>query len=346
MSSRKRSGAAFLEAMQSASEGHVSAGNTAVPQGQGNWSRMAVRNFETRIDELSAEVKVAHQVQYDGILAGTVPLVIPTAAIVDEVGSDRILSGPEGSADAGDPDRQDGPGSFEKLVDNIARRGLRTPLRVRPVDPAWRPDPDAPHNVAEVTFALQSGRRRLAACRALGRDPICFISFSDADSVHRDDLEERFFENAARQDLTLVERLYSIGLIRNAMPGKSMRDVSAALGVPLATLSRGAALVAHFEALSRMLDLRTATRDQIDAALKELRDADAAQKRKARDTAPKAKRHAVRSARTLKTRHGALRVRTKSTGALTFTLESETLSLEDLPDLARHLESFAGGAGS
>jgi len=53
-------------------------------------------------------------------------------------------------------------------MDNIARLDQTQPISGRPVDPDWRTDSDRPM-VTTDRFILQSGRRRLEACRVLGR---------------------------------------------------------------------------------------------------------------------------------------------------------------------------------
>ena len=325
MSGRRKSGAAFLEAMESAQEKGPAETPTAVTPGQGNWSRMAVRGMQGRIDELSEEVANALKAQCEGILQGRVPIPIPVDAIDDEIGSDRILSDPLSEAGEGD--------SFASLKANISERGLRVPLRVRPRDPDWQPDPATPWDVAGARFSIQSGRRRLAACRQLGIDPICFVTIARDPKV--EDLQERYFENALRRNLGLVERLYSIGLIRQSMPDHSMRQISELLGVPLATLSRGTALVENWDALSARLDLTTATRDDIDAALKALRDAV--------DPAPEppAQKHDARAEIRHTTPHGSLRVRQRSDGRTTFTLESRTLTADDAERLVHLLTEMS-----
>ncbi len=248
----------------------------------GNWSRMAISEMERSLRETREMHAVVQQSLIDGILQGTIPLEIPVEQIEDEVGSDRILDTPDNEEDAG---------SFASLVENIRTRGLRTPLRVRPKDPNWKPSEDNPREVDGAAFVLQSGRRRLAACRELGIVPRAFLSLEPGDARHND-LQERFFENAARKNLTLVEKLYSIGLLASDLSDMSQRKIAEALGVGQAYVSRGISVVEYFERLSSDLDLAQATSRDIDDKLKDYRSnepkadsAEAKRKRKERKAA-------------------------------------------------------------
>ena len=64
--------------------------------------------------------------------------------------------------------------ALDDLVNSIRAHGQLDPIRVHPHDPAWRPTFRARmyvHDIPEdtgTTFVLESGRRRLEACRRLG----------------------------------------------------------------------------------------------------------------------------------------------------------------------------------
>jgi ParB family transcriptional regulator, chromosome partitioning protein len=230
----------------------------------GNWTGHARRGMEEIVEKAKAEAARANDELFKGICDGVVPVAIPEMLIEDVIGTDRIASA----------DDDDDGSSFKSLVANIKARGLRQPIRVRPIDPDWRPDPAFPRSVGSQRFALQSGRRRLAACRELGIEPLAFISFSSDDGsvdTKSDDLRERFFENAARKSLTVVENLYSIGLIYSEQGFSNQAEAAKELGVSQANISRGIAVVENFEALGSQIDLKTATRREIDDTLKDLR---------------------------------------------------------------------------
>ncbi len=231
--------------------------------GGGNWSMHARRGMEEIVEKAKGEAAKANEQVLEGILAGTLPLQIPEVLIEDLVGTDRIASS---------EDEEDGS-TFSALVENIRTRGLRQPIRVRPLNAEWRPDPAFPRSVGSQRFALQSGRRRLAACRQLGIEPLAFISFASSldEDGRADDLRERFFENVARKSLTTVENLYSIGVIYKEQGFSNHGQASQILGVASANISRGVALVEHFEEIGSQLDLKSATRRDIDDVLKDIR---------------------------------------------------------------------------
>ena len=226
----------------------------------GNWSRLAFDNLKEQFSDNQALLNRLLSTQHQGILDGVVPINIPIHQVVDEIGSDRL---------ADEQDGADGPDRFRALVDNIGRRGQQTPIRVRPASPQWRPRGENPFDVADTMFALQSGRRRLAACRELGLDHIrAFISFPDDAKTRTNDLEERFFENAVRRDLTAFEKLFSIGMIAAEMDGMTGTDIAEALHVAMSDVSKGVAVVANYDALKGVVDMRTASYRDIENALK------------------------------------------------------------------------------
>lgn len=228
------------------------------PKGSGNWSKMARESMEKSLLETREALGLARETLASGIKQGLIPIEIPEGQIIDEVGTDRILE-----AD----DAEDGADSFASLLENIRTRGLRVPLRVRPTDPEWEIDPANPRDIEGQTFAVQSGRRRLAACRQLGIAPTAFLTFPKGD-LNTADLEERFFENAARKNLSLIEKLYSIGLIASNMEDMSQAKIAEIIGVNAPYVSRGLAVVEYFDRLKEDLDLKSASAREIDEALK------------------------------------------------------------------------------
>jgi ParB/RepB/Spo0J family partition protein len=237
--------------------------------------------------------------------------------IEDEIGSDRLA--PRQGAETE---------SLDALIANIRDRGLRTPLRVRPRDPGWRPDPDHPRNTGDQLFVLQSGRRRLAACRELGIDPVAFLSFVAPDAQRLDDLQERFFENATRKNLSTVEKLYSIGLIARETPGITQAQIADFIGTSVAQVSRGLAVVTHFGRLKAELDLNGVTRDEIDAALKRIRDEDAPTQEAQRKRAERARNTPRLPFKTRSLSNGQARLRMDKTGMRILTLRGAMLDDE------------------
>jgi ParB family chromosome partitioning protein len=232
------------------------------PSMTGNWSRIAYKTMEDKLAGKTDELNILLQSQLQGILSGSIPVVISEDQIRDDLGTDRISNAPES---------QDDGSSLEDLTNNIRQRGLRTPIRVRPADLSWRPDPENPFDMSGQEFLLQSGRRRLAACRDIGVQPIAFLSFPENQRADVEDLHERYFENVARRDLTTAERLFSIGLISARMPNLSQSQAADILHTSQPMVSRGASLYQHFEELSERLNLGEANIAQIDAALKAIK---------------------------------------------------------------------------
>lgn len=233
------------------------------PAMTGNWSRLAYKGMEEKLASAQETLSILKESQLSGVLSGTIPVSVNEDQITDEIGTDRVTDAPE---------KDDEGGSFADLVANIKKRGLRTPIRIRPADPAWRPAPDNPFDTSGQAFFLQSGRRRLAACRELGIQPIAFLSFPEDQIAELDDLHERYFENVARRDLTTAEKLFSIGLISARMPDLKQAQIAEILHTSQPMVSRGAALYQNFEAVSKVINLASANLIQIDTALKQIKN--------------------------------------------------------------------------
>lgn len=147
----------------------------------------------------------------DQIKKGQLSVHLLPEQVKESVGSDRV----------GEWEKDE---AFEILRENIRVRGQTQPIRVRPVDPEWEPGDDDPMVIPKsAEFFVQSGRRRLAACRELGIKVLAVIA-SDVGILSEygetpekraelSDLEERFVENTIRQSLSQLERMLSIGQI-------------------------------------------------------------------------------------------------------------------------------------
>jgi ParB family chromosome partitioning protein len=199
----------------------------------GMWGGTAMNMLRQRLDDTRASIR-------DGILNGTVAIELSAAQIDDPSGSDR-QTGWEN-----DPE-------FQALIENIARRGQTQAIRVRPVDPAWQPARDHPMDSAD-RFIIQSGRRRLAACRALDRKVIAVIATVEGEAALAD-LEERFHENTMRKNLTGFEELLSVGLIADALADLSQQEISLRLAVSQNDVSLGRACVELHDVIVAQVDI-------------------------------------------------------------------------------------------
>ena len=303
----------------------------------GNWSRMAISEMERTLRETREMKSVMQKTLVEGILNGDIPLEIPVDQIEDELGTDRILEAPD---DEGNTE------SFESLVENIRARGLRVPLRVRPKDPEWKPSEENPRDVGEASFVLQSGRRRLAACKKVGITPIAFVSLEEGDSRFND-LQERFFENAVRKNLSLIEKLYSIGLLAQDLDNMSQEKIADALGVGQAYVSRGLAVVENFDQLKKDLDLSSVTSRDIDNALKQYRKGtpvsqtpEATRKRKARAS--------ISASLPFKKKtigHASVSLKATAQGERILALKSKDLDDPTIERILAIIEEKTGGAG-
>lgn len=335
---KHRSAAAFMAGMET-SEAKTrdaeaeNSDHTSPPEVVGAWSIHGRKGLRERFEEVEQEAKHANAIQYQGILEGKIPIQIPPEKIHDIVGTDRIVERPDG----------DDADSFASLVRNIQNRGQRVPIRVRPLNPDWRPNPATPRDITGQEFALQSGRRRRAACAKLGIEALCFLSFADEETARLEDLQERFYENAVRRDLNQIERLFSIGLIATETPAASQSQIAEIMGVSRPIVNRAVGVVEHFDKLREMLDLATATRDDIDRALKEVRS-------KTRSEHPEALKSRKQRERIIEdlpplpfrkreTGNGTLSLSRSKKGATILKIEAPTLSEERIAEILRIMES-------
>ena len=327
----RRAGTAFVSTLEEAPA--VSAPPPEDRTTAGNWSRQAMRQMDANLEEARAEAERANELVYQGIMDGTIAIRIPISAIEDLVGTDRIAP----------TDTDGGEESYASLVENIRQRGLRQPIRVRCTDHNWRPDRVFPRDVTGLRFVLQSGRRRLKALAELGRDPLCFLSFVDEQSARRQDLEERFFENVVRKNLTSFERLYSIGLIAKETPGATQSQIGEIIGVSISSVSRGLAVVEFRDQLAGELDLSKASIESIDAALKKIRGRHESGNPEAVRSRERRKDGGVSGPLPFRKRNlpiGAVRLRSSSTGGRVLTIDGADLSDERINAIMSLLEKL------
>jgi ParB family chromosome partitioning protein len=229
----------------------------------GSWGKLASARTLSEVGRLKEELRA-------GVREGRLAVRIPAAQIDDDVGSDRV----EGWAE--DPE-------FETLLADIARRGQLQPVQVECRATDWLPlglarDDDAeageaaaedPDGVGAMRFTLVAGRRRLEACRRLGRPVLATIAFREAPSSGGQ-LVDRFLENRMRADLTPFERLRSIGELAVAGVAATDAELSGLIGVDRGTISRGRRVFENAQRLEGMLNVRTATRDEVLDAVAQL----------------------------------------------------------------------------
>lgn len=199
----------------------------------GMWAGSAMNLLKQRIER-------THGSLVQGILNGTVAIELDPGQIEDEAGSDRIA---DWEADE----------DFTALVENIRRRGQTQPVRVRPRDPDWSPDSEHPLET-KARFVVQSGRRRIAACRQLGRPVLALLSTEAGDAALAD-LEERFHENTMRKNLNGFEELLSIGLLAESLRDLTQEEIAARLGVSQNDVSLGLSCLAMRDEILREVDI-------------------------------------------------------------------------------------------
>jgi ParB family transcriptional regulator, chromosome partitioning protein len=227
------------------------------PPMAGHWGRIAYRMKDDTLSSIRENLQ-------EGVAKGQIPLILSVDAIEDQIGSDRVT--PE-SEDPNDPS------SFAELRRNIEERGQRTPIRVRPADPTWRPNEKQPLEAKDTKFYLLSGRRRLRACKELNRDIVALVevvSDEDLDQIELKDLQERFYENVARRDLNSFEKLASIGFMAQSIgEGKTHAEISKLLNISRPRITKGLSLIEHYDEVTEMIDASTATFREIENALAE-----------------------------------------------------------------------------
>ncbi len=280
-------------------------GEAGKPGMGGMWGGTAMNMLRQRLEDTRATIR-------DGILNGTVSIELLPIQVEDPTGSDR---------QAGWEDEPE----FQALMDNISRRGQTQAIRVRPVDPAWEPDPDHPLDTAD-RFIIQSGRRRLAACRKLNRKVVAVIGTVEGEAALAD-LEERFHENTMRQNLSGFEELLSIGLIADALGDLSQQEIAQRLSVSQNDVSLGRSCVELHDQIAASVDIANTPKRAFREIIPQLR------------AGPKAKEKKKPATKVVKARKGAVEVavKTASGGALSLTLKGGQVDAEWLADAVADL---------
>lgn len=254
----------ILKAELERSKAEVAKLRAELDAGQGDSEQSSrLKDAEKRLSDATSRIEVHTQTTVKRIISGMMSVGINPDQIIDEVNSDRLDGWLE------DPE-------FVALRENIRLRGQTQPIRVRPVDARWQPSPSSPEAIGtDDKFVVQSGRRRLAVCKELGI-PVLAVIVTDAASAlggegvalstRAADLEERFAENTMRQDLSMLEELFSIGEIANQLREEgielSQRALAERLGVTQPKVSHAHRCLANRERILAELG-RDATWDQV-----------------------------------------------------------------------------------
>lgn len=199
----------------------------------GMWAGSAVNMLKQRVEDANGSL-------HAGVMAGTVVIELDPAQILDAVGTDRVVDWEKEEA-------------FTQLVANIERRGQTQPIRVRPKEKDWQADPANPLETIDE-FIVQSGRRRLAACRQLEIKVKAIVATEEGD-VLLADLEERFHENTMRQNLNGFEELLSIGTIARWMQDMTQSEIAERLGVAQGDVSLGLAVETFRDEIKNQVDV-------------------------------------------------------------------------------------------
>ena len=199
----------------------------------GMWGGSAMNLLKQRLADTRESMIAA-------IMNGTVALELDPEQIEDRAGTDRL------------GDWQKEP-EFKALVENIRRRGQVQPIRVRPLRADWKPQESDPLETSD-RFVIQSGRRRLAACEALGIKVRAVIATEAGDKALAD-LEERFHENTMRKNLSGFEELLSIGLIADALADLTQEEIAARIGVAQGDVSLGRSCAELYDQILEKVDV-------------------------------------------------------------------------------------------
>lgn len=229
----------------------------------GSWGKLASARTLSEVGRLKDELR-------QGVREGRLAVRVPTSQIDDEIGSDRI----DGWADDAE---------FHALVADIERRGQLQPVQLECRSMDWLPlglggnepveapeaSADDPDGVGTRRFTLIAGRRRLEACQRLQRPVLATIAFRVSDSG-AEQLVDRFLENRMRADLSPFERLRSIGELAASGVATSDSELSTLIGVDRGTISRGRRVFENASRLETIVDVRSATRDEVLEAITRL----------------------------------------------------------------------------
>jgi ParB family chromosome partitioning protein len=132
-------------------------------------------------------------------------LFLDVESVIDRLPRDRLRGRAEG--------RQ-----FEELLADIEQNGQNDAITVR--------------RMADGTFEIAAGRRRLEACRRLGRTVLARVRDLDDGAM----LRIQFSENERRADISALERARWFADVRDRLQS-SAKDIAAQFGVDPSTFS-------------------------------------------------------------------------------------------------------------
>jgi ParB family chromosome partitioning protein len=132
-------------------------------------------------------------------------LFLDVEAIVDRLPRDRLRGGSEGQ-------------EFDQLLADIDANGQNDAITVR--------------RAADGVFEVAAGRRRLEACRRLGRSVLARVRDLDDQSM----LRVQFSENERRTDISALERARWFADVRDRLRTPA-KDIAAQFGVDPSTFS-------------------------------------------------------------------------------------------------------------
>lgn len=199
-----------------------------------------VKALREDLERAEEQLKAYETSNSELVKKGLLLLLLDPSNVIDEVKTDRTEE--LGSAE-----------QFEDLRLDIKERGQRTPIRVRPLDDSWTPDPKSPH-FSEAQFVLQSGRRRLEVCKLLGMHVIAIVTaVTPEEDTRLDDLVERYSENTLRADLSGWEQYLSVGEIAHHLDGRTDREVADVVLLKREEVSVGRAVYTYKDDLIEMV---------------------------------------------------------------------------------------------
>ncbi len=136
-------------------------------------------------------------------------LFLDPVAVQDPLPRDRMASAFEGA-------------EFQALQDDIEANGQNDAITVR----------RTPGSGSSGNFEMAAGRRRLEACRRLGRQVLARVRPLDDDAM----LRVQFSENERREDISALERAHWFAAVKQRT-GRPAKEIAAGFGLDPSTLS-------------------------------------------------------------------------------------------------------------
>ena len=169
----------------------------------------ALADTEGRNAGLERELQQARKAQNRAGDAEEEFLFLDPVAVQDALPRDRMASAFEGA-------------DFQTLQEDIETNGQNDAITVRRT-----PGSDSIGN-----FEVAAGRRRLEACRRLGRQVLARVRLLDDDGM----LRVQFSENERREDISALERARWFAAVKQRT-GRPAKEIAAGFGIDPSTLS-------------------------------------------------------------------------------------------------------------